>query len=80
MPREGEVPGFTYEYVPVDLLDLLKASNALSDHTVFNGTRYGARRTNWNTKKVFIMTPSVLHNMTASDRKESHVVYLDIAE
>jgi guanylate kinase len=79
-PRDGEIPGYTYDYIDDDVFDRLCVCNALSDHTKFSGVRYGVRRTEWESKQVFIMTPSGVCGMKADDRAHTIVVFLDITE
>lgn len=77
-PRKGEVRGYTYNYINQDDFVEMQANDAFLESVEFNGWKYGTSRFNWNTKKVFIMTPSGLKNIPIEDKHSCVVVYFDI--
>lgn len=77
-PREGEIEGYTYNYVSKDHFTAMQANDAFLEAVEFNGWKYGTSRFNWDTKTVFIMTPSGLKHIPKEDRKDCIVVYFDM--
>jgi len=77
-PREGEVEDYTYHYVTKNIFMAMKENDAFLEAVDFNGWKYGTSRHNWETKTVFIMTPSGTKCIPEEDRKHCVFVYFDI--
>lgn len=76
--RKGEIPGKTYHYVSEERFIELEKAGKFLEAVQFNGWRYGTLLENWLTKDVFIKTPSGVKQLSAKDRGECLVIYLDI--
>ena len=77
-PRKGEVDGYTYNYVDENHFLAMRANNAFLEAVEFNGWMYGTSQFNWDTKTVFIMTPSGIKYIPKEDRKNCILVYFNI--
>ena len=72
--REGEVPGYTYDYVTEEIYN-----ECVFHHDVeFNGWKYGTTAGNWEDKQVFLMAVCTLEQLTDEEIKDSVIVYFDI--
>lgn len=76
--REGEVEGHTYNFISEEEFIKLEKDGFFLEAVNFNGKYYGTSMENWNTKEIFIMTPTGVSNIPEKDRKDCIVVYLDI--
>lgn len=80
-PRNGEIPGYTYNYITDHEMDDLVRTKSLYEYVRFGDKQYGTLLTSWNTSKVFIMSPDgVTKNIRPEDRSHCYVVYLDPPE
>lgn len=77
-PREGEIPGYTYNYIEPDDFIRMEYGDAFLESVEFNQWKYGTSMHNWLTKTVFIMTPSGLKCIPDEDRRSCIIVYFDI--
>jgi guanylate kinase len=79
-PREGEVEGRDYFFLsPEQAAELIK-NDEFYEYVEFNGWIYGTTRDQFNEDDIFIMTPSGLAHLSDDARKESLVIFFDIAE
>lgn len=78
-PREGETDGKDYIFLSRnEAIDMVKRG-LFYEYVEFNGWLYGTTKEQFYTEdSVFIMTPSGLSHLSAEDRAESLVVYLDM--
>lgn len=76
----GEKDGVDYHFIEKN--DFVNRCNNsfFIQFDLFGGDFYGTSRDEFESKKVFIMTPNGYNRLTLRDRKESIVVYLDIDE
>jgi len=77
-PRDGEVDGYTYHYITEEDFLNMKKMDGFLEAVNFNGWWYGTSQANWDTKAVFIMTPSGLTHIPEEYRKDCVYVYFDI--
>jgi len=77
-PREGEIPGYTYNYISKTDFLTLKGKNFFLEAVEFIGWHYGTSWDNWNDKTSFIMTPSGTKHIPKEDRDDCVIVYFDI--
>jgi guanylate kinase len=77
-PRKGEADGYTYNYVDEYQFLTMKANDAFLEAVDFNGWMYGTSQFNWDTKTVFIMTPSGTNCIPKEDRNKCVFIYFDI--
>jgi guanylate kinase len=75
--RDGELRGYTYNYIDHDTFVEMKLDNKLKEYAEFGGFLYGTTKENWDTCNVFIMNPDGLRSLYSKDRLESYVVYLN---
>jgi guanylate kinase len=78
-PREGEVDGVDYHFIK-NRIDLIKYKNFFYEYVIFNGWLYGTSKEEFYKSDLFIMTPSGISKIKPEDRKESFIIFLDIAE
>jgi len=74
--RAGEINGEDYYFVDGKEIFI----DDFKEHVYFNGWFYGTSKNEFNKSNLFIMTPSGVKKLDASDKSESFVVYLDIDE
>jgi guanylate kinase len=79
-PRTGEEHGKDYYFVDCDEFNYFESMDQFYEIAHFNGWKYGTSRFEFDTKNVFIMTPSGVLDLTPEDRSESIIIYLDIPE
>lgn len=79
-PREGEVDGYTYNFVSEEYFLKKAARGFFYEHLNFAGKFYGTSQQNWDTKSVFIMTPSGVKFIKPEDLKTCIRVYFDIPQ
>jgi len=79
-PRDGETPGYTYNFVGVDHFKQLDNRGKFYESVVFNKALYGTSKDSWENSDVFIMTPSGVEQISAEDRENCIVVYFKIEE
>lgn len=79
-PRDGETPGYTYEYVSegkfLDALD----HGLFYEHTKHNDWLYGTLEISWMNSDVFIMNPHGVSTIKPEDRRDCIIVYIEIPE
>ena len=79
-PREGEIDGVDYIFISPQLaLNMIK-NDEFYEYVEFNGWIYGTSRDQFDQDDVFIMTPSGLAHLSEDARKQSFVIFIDIAE
>lgn len=76
--RPGEKEGVDYKFISEELAQDYIDDGIFLEYVSFNGWIYGTTREQWNTERVFIMTPAGLSHVKGADRDESFVIYLDI--
>lgn len=76
--RDGEKDGYTYNYITEEEFLEKKANGFFLEAVNFNGWWYGTSNSNWNSKRVFIMTPSGTTHIPEKDIKDCILVYFDI--
>lgn len=77
-PRDGEVDEYTYNFISKDQFVAMEASDAFLEAVEFNGWKYGTSKFSWDTKTVFIMTPTGTKHIPKKDRAKCIFVYFDI--
>jgi len=78
--REGETDGVDYCFVTKDEFMRKTIDDEFLIWKEFNGWLYGTTMDSWNKDNVFIMSPKALSELPQEQRKQSIVIYLDIAE
>lgn len=78
--RNGEIEGGTYNFVSKREFESSISNKEFHTYTNFNEWMYGITIKSWAESDVFIMTPIDINNISAKDRKECAVVYLDMPE
>lgn len=76
--RVGEKEGVDYKFISEELARDYINNNIFLEYVYFNGWIYGTTKEQWDTEKVFIMTPAGLSHAEGVDRDESFVIYLNI--
>jgi len=79
-PRPGEMDGSDYIFITKHQFEKFIKEDFFKQYVLFGGNYYGTSKLQWNTKDVFIMTPSGVANLTANDRKDSFVMYIDVPQ
>lgn len=78
--RPGEVEGKDYYFLTADECQKMKDNQEFYEAIDFNGWTYGTSITQFYHDDVFIMTPSGLSHLSPEDRKNSFVIFFNIAE
>ena len=78
-PRTGEKDGIDYHFLSDKEYDEKEMAGEFFSSLTFNNWKYGTLLSEWRTKKVFIMTPSGINNLSKEERVSSYVIYLDIS-
>jgi len=78
-PRDGEKDGIDYHFLSDKEYDEKEMAGEFFSSLTFNNWKYGTLLSEWRTKKVFIMTPSGINNLSKEERVSSYVIYLDIS-
>ena len=79
-PREGEVDGKDYIFISKEVAQKMIQNDEFYEYVEFNGWLYGTSRQQFETDDVFIMTPTGLSHVDEVSRKQSFVIFIDIAE
>lgn len=79
-PRPDEKEAVDYRFISHDLAKEYIKENIFLEYVVFNDWIYGTTRQQWDTEKIFIMTPAGLSRVKGRDRDESFVIFLDISK
>jgi guanylate kinase len=77
-PRDNEVYGVDYHFLTKEVFEDMIEKDMFYEHVSFNGWHYGTSREQFDTDDVFIMTPSGISLLSAEDRNNSFIIYLDI--
>lgn len=77
-PREGEIDGYTYNYITKEEFLKLEKSDFFLESVAFNGWHYGTSKENWYSKTLFIQTPSGTKCIPDEDIDDCILVYFDI--
>lgn len=78
--RKGEVDGEEYNFIRKEEFLRRKFSGEYLETGYYGTWYYGTPVSEWEDKKVFIMTPHAVSTLGEDMRKNSFVVYLDISE
>ena len=79
-PRAGEVDGKDYIFISEEVAQTMIQNDEFYEYVEFNGWLYGTSRQQFETDDVFIMTPTGLSHVDEVSRKQSFVIFIDIAE
>jgi guanylate kinase len=80
-PREKEINGIDYHFISdEEFNEKIKNEEFLQWDIFPNGFKYGTAISEFNLKKVFIMTPIVLNKISIKSLKECFVIYININE
>lgn len=79
-PRAGEVDGKDYIFISEEVAQKMIQNDEFYEYVEFNGWLYGTSREQFETDDVFIMTPTGLSHVDEVSRKQSFVIFIDIAE
>lgn len=79
-PRAGEVDGKDYIFISEEVAQTMIQNDEFYEYVEFNGWLYGTPRQQFETDDVFIMTPTGLSHVDEVSRKQSFVIFIDIAE
>jgi guanylate kinase len=78
--RDNETNGVDYNFVTIEQFDDALSKNLLKEYEIFNQWKYGTTLKEWDSKNLFILTPSAISRLTREDIAQSYIVYLDIAK
>ena len=79
--REGEEDGIDYFFVSIgEVSDPDFLEKNFYEWVTFNGWFYGTTVSEFKQSDLLIMTPSGVEKLRHEDRKDSHIIYLDIPE
>jgi guanylate kinase len=78
-PREEEIDGVDYHFIE-KIKDLQKYKDFFYEYVIFNNWLYGTSNEEFYKSNLFIMTPSGIGKIKPEDRKESFIVYINIAD
>ena len=79
--REGEEDGVDYFFVSIgEVSDPDFLEKNFYEWVTFNGWFYGTSVSEFKQSDLLIMTPSGVEKLRREDRKDSHIIYLDIPE
>ena len=79
--REGEEDGVDYFFVSIgEVSDPDFLEKNFYEWVTFNGWFYGTSVSEFKQSDLLIMTPSGVEKLRHEDRKDSHIIYLDIPE
>ncbi len=78
--RSNEASGFDYYFLSEKMFQDKKDNNEFYECQNFNGWWYGTTKESFNTKNVFIFTPSGTRDILPEDRKKCFIIFLDIPE
>ena len=79
--REGEEDGIDYFFVSIgEVSDPDFLEKNFYEWVTFNGWFYGTSVSEFKQSDLLIMTPSGVEKLRHEDRKDSHIIYLDIPE
>lgn len=79
-PRTSEVDGKDYIFISAEVAQKMIQNDEFYEYVEFNGWLYGTSREQFETDDVFIMTPTGLSHIDEVSRKQSFVIFIDIAE
>lgn len=79
-PRAGEVDGKDYIFISEEVAQTMIQNDEFYEYVEFNSWLYGTSRQQFETDDVFIMTPTGLSHVDEVSRKQSFVIFIDIAE
>lgn len=79
-PRTSEVDGKDYIFISEEVAQKMIQNDEFYEYVEFNGWLYGTSREQFETDDVFIMTPTGLSHVDEVSRKQSFVIFIDIAE
>jgi guanylate kinase len=80
-PRQDEENGRDYFFVNIgEVSDPEFLENNFYEWVTFNGWFYGTSISEFRASDLLIMTPSGVKKLKSEDRKNSHIIYLDIPE
>ena len=80
-PRQDEENGRDYFFVNIgEVSDPEFLENNFYEWVTFNGWFYGTSISEFRSSDLLIMTPSGVKKLKSEDRKNSHIIYLDIPE
>jgi guanylate kinase len=74
-PREGEEEGIDYFFRDAEFFE--NNGEIFLEVQIFNGWYYGISKGEFESKDLFILSPSGLKCLSESDRKRSMVIYLN---
>lgn len=78
--RENEEEGSDYFFISEEEGQNLLDSGSFYEYAVFNNWIYGTKRSVFLSSNLFVMTPTSLGFLSAEERSDSFIVYLDIPE
>lgn len=78
--RPNEVEGEDYFFISSQTCRAMQSGSAFYELIDFNGWSYGTTNEQFERDDIFIMTPTGLSHVSAEDRANSFVIYLDINE
>lgn len=78
--RQGEIDGYTYNYITEEVFKDLEKKGKLYEAVSFNNWYYGTSMDCWKKGGYFIMTPSGVYQITEQDLENTVIVYFDIDE
>jgi guanylate kinase len=80
-PRQDEENGRDYFFVNIgEVSEPEFLENNFYEWVTFNGWFYGTSISEFRSSDLLIMTPSGVKKLKSEDRKNSHIIYLDIPE
>lgn len=79
-PREGEADGKDYFFITAEEATRMIEDGDFYEWVEFNGWIYGTSNKQFYEDDVFIMTPTGVSHINEEGRKNSFIIFLDIAE
>lgn len=79
-PRDNETPETDYRFVTEAQAQEMIREGGFYEWVRFNNWIYGTSKEQFETKNLFIMTPRGLQHLKPDDRKQSLIIFIDIAE
>jgi guanylate kinase len=77
-PRPGEINGKDYIFISENDFTAMIDYEEWYEWVSFNGWKYGTSKAQFYHDDLFIMTPTGISHITAEDRKESFIIFLDM--
>ncbi|MFW6281300.1 MAG: guanylate kinase [bacterium] len=78
--RENEIDGEDYHFISKKGFEELIQQGRFYEYVIFKGNYYGTLLDSWENSDIFIMEPQGINHLSAIDRVNAFIIYLDINE